>query len=625
MEIGAHGGVASSGQDNAGAGALSFIDRHVGGAIEMVAALLVTAEVVILFSGVVSRYLLHRPLTWSDELASTLFLWLAMFGSVIAVRHGAHMRMTALVGMMSDNRQRLFDALAIAAGLAFLLLIVHPAVEYAYEESFITTPALEISGAWRASAFPAGVILMIVFSVLRLATRSTAPHAVLSLLTIAAVVGAFWLAGPTFKTLGNLNLIIFFVIIVMAAVFAGVPIGFSFALATFGYIALTTRVPTLVMVGRIDEGMSHLILLAVPLFVFLGLLIEMTGMARAMVQFLASLLGHVRGGLSYVLIGAMYLVSGISGSKAADMAAVAPALFPEMIKRGARPGDLVALLSATGAQTETIPPSIVLITIGSVTGVSIAALFTGGMLPGVVLAIGLCVVVARRYRNDDLSHVVRAPASVVARTFLIAIPALALPFVIRAAVVEGVATATEVSTIGIFYAVIAGLLIYRQFDVKRLKPMLVETAQLSGAILFIIGAASAMAWGLTQSGFSKTLATAMTALPGGKVSFMIVSIVAFVILGSVLEGIPAIVLFGPLLFPIAKAVGIHEVHYAMVVILAMGLGLFAPPFGVGYYAACAIGKVHPDEGMRPIWAYMLALLAGLIVVAAVPWISIGFL
>ena len=146
----------------------------------------------------------------------------------------------------------------------------------------------------------------------------------------------------------------------------------------------------LLFVGRFYEGMSHLILLAIPLFVFLGLLIEMTGMARAMVDFLASLLGHVRGGLSYVLVGAMYLVSGISGSKAADMAAVAPALFPEMIKRGSEPGDLVALLAATGAQTETVPPSLVLITIGSVTGVSIGALFTGGLLPSLVLAVGLC-------------------------------------------------------------------------------------------------------------------------------------------------------------------------------------------------------------------------------------------
>ena len=381
----------------------------------------------------------------------------------------------------------------------------------------------------------------------------------------------------------------------------------------------------MVLVGRMDEGMSHLILLSVPLFVFLGLLIEMTGMARAMVAFLASLLGHVRGGLHYVLVGAMYLVSGISGSKAADMAAVAPVLFPEMKARGAKPGDLVALLAATGAQTETIPPSLVLITIGSVTGVSIAALFTGGLLPGVVLAITLSALVWWRYRGEDLSHVKRAKGGQIVKTLIIALPALALPFVIRYAVVEGIATATEVSTIGIVYAFVVGLLVYRQFDWRRLMPMLVETASLSGAILLIIGTATGMAWGLTQSGFSRALAAAMTGLPGGSATFIAVSIVVFVILGSVLEGIPAIVLFGPLLFPVARLVGVHEVHYAMIVILAMGIGLFAPPFGVGYYAACAIGRVDPAEGVRPIMGYLLALLAGLIIVAIFPWISIGFL
>src|SRR6202162_2551302 len=155
--------------------------------------------------------------------------------------------------------------------------------------------------------------------------------------------------------------------------------------------------------------------------------------------------------------------------------------------------------------------------------------------------------------------------------------------------------------------------------------MLTETAALSGAILLIIGAATGMAWALTQSGFSTSLAAFMTGLPGGTPMFLAVTIIAFIVLGSVLEGIPAIVLFGPLLFPIAKQVGVHEVHYAMVIILAMGIGLFAPPFGVGYYAACAISRVNPDEGIRPIWGYMAALVLGVIVVALVPWLSIGFL
>jgi tripartite ATP-independent transporter DctM subunit len=321
----------------------------------------------------------------------------------------------------------------------------------------------------------------------------------------------------------------------------------------------------------------------------------------------------------------MYLVSGISGSKIADMAAIAPVLFPEMKKRGAKPGDLVALLSATGAQTETIPPSIVLITIGSVTGVSIAALFTGGLLPAVVLGVALCTVVWWRNRHEDLSAVARYSKREIGKLMLIALPAIVLPFVIRAAVVEGVATATEVSTIGIIYSVLAGLFLYRQFPWRRLRPMLIETASLTGAIMFIIGCATAMAWGLTQSGFSQDLARIMGNLPGGAYGFLAVSIVAFIILGSVLEGIPAIVLFGPLLFPIARMVGVHDVHYAMVVIFAMGIGLFAPPFGVGYYGACAVSKVDPDEGIPYIWAYMGALLIGLALVAAVPWFSTGFL
>jgi tripartite ATP-independent transporter DctM subunit len=350
-------------------------------------------------------------------------------------------------------------------------------------------------------------------------------------------------------------------------------------------------------------------------------------MARVMVAFLASLLGHVRAGMSYVLLGAILLVSGISGSKTADMAAVAPVLFPEMRKRGMKDGELVSLLSAAGAMSETIPPSIVLIAIASVTGVSIGALFTAGIMPGLVLALVLaCVARYRAGQEDAAAPSPRAPFSVVMKTFAIALPALLLPFLIRSAVVEGVATATEVSTIGVAYSLLAGLLIYRGgLKWRNIVPMLVQTAALSGAILFIVGAASAMAWALTQSGFSHDLAATMAAVPGGAVGFLLISIVAFIVLGSVLEGIPAIVLFGPLLFPVARQLGVHEVHYAMVVILAMGLGLFAPPFGLCYYAACIIGDVPPEAGLRRIWIYLAALLVGLIVIALVPWISIGFL
>jgi len=211
------------------------------------------------------------------------------------------------------------------------------------------------------------------------------------------------------------------------------------------------------------------------------------------------------------------------------------------------------------------------------------------------------------------------------RTFVIAVPGLTLQFVIRFFVIKGIATATEVSTVGVVYTAALGLFVYREFDWRRLYPILVETVSLTGAVMMIIGTATAMAWALTQSGFSLWLVSVMAAVPGGSRGFLAITIVAFIILGSVLEGLPAIVLFGPLLFPVARAVGVNEVHYAMVVILAMGIGLFAPPFGIGFFSACAIGRTNPDDSLWRVWPYIGALVISLLIIAAIPWLSIGFL
>ena len=592
--------------------------------IEAIAATLVVVEVVILFAGVVARYVFAAPLLWSDELAGALFLWLAMLGAAIALWRGEHMRLATLVGLASPRWRARMEVLANAIVMVFVLEIIGPAYAYTITQWPVTSPALEFSDGLRVAALVVGAGLMLLIAAFRLFDAGGWRGGLAALAMIALAALALIPLHPLFLALGNGNLVLFFVGLVAFSVAIGVPIAFAFGIATLSYLALTTHIPLGIVVSRMDGGMSGMVLLAVPLFIFLGLLIEMTGLARAMIDFLAGLLGHVRGGLAYVLIVAMYLVSGISGSKAADMAAVAPALFPEMRARGARPGQLVALLAASGAMAETIPPSLVLITIGSVTGVSIAGLFNGGVLPAALGALGLAVVVFFEARGETASTAPRVAWREVARRFVIALPALVLPFLIRAAVVDGIATATEVSTVGVVYAILAGLFLYRRFDLRRLGAVLVETASLSGAILFIIGTATAMGWALTQSGFARALVAAVTAMPGGRAGFFAASIAAFAVLGSVLEGIPAIILFGPLLFPAARALHIAEIHYAIVVVLAMGLGLFAPPFGVGFYAACAIGKVSPDAAIARIWTYLGVLLVAVVLVAAFPALSLGW-
>jgi tripartite ATP-independent transporter DctM subunit len=602
-----------------------LLDQAIGLTCEIIGALLVAAEVVILFAGVVSRYVLDSPLFWTDELANFLFLWLSMLGMVVALRRDGHMRLTTVASWVPPHVASWFAAVASLVVIVFVLEVLLPAAQYLDQQRYVELITLQISDGYRVVAILVGIALAATIAVLRLLETTTLRSFGLALLTVGGIAALLWLGRPLLLAMGFGSLIVFFVVIVAACVAIGVPIAFAFGIATMSYLSLTSAMPLSVVVNRMDEGMSNLLLLSVPMFVFLGLLMEMTGIARVMVAFLAALVGHVRGGLSYVLLGAMYLVSGISGSKAADMAAVAPVLFPEMRRRGSHPGELAALLASSSAMSETIPPSLVLITIGSVTNVSITALFTGGLLPAAVAAVALVVVSWYRSRYLDVSGGERASAKQILRTFAIAVPGLTLPFVIRAAVIDGIATATEVSTVGVVYTAILGLLVYREFDWRRIYPILVDTLSLTGAVMLIIGTATAMAWALTQSGFSQWLVATMASVPGGKGGFLAITAVAFVILGSVLEGIPAIVLFGPLLFPVAKAMGVHEVHYAMLIILAMGIGLFAPPFGVGFYGACAIGRVSPDDALWRMWPYLAALAVALAIVVAVPWLSIGFL
>ncbi|MFT4507118.1 TRAP transporter large permease subunit [Caballeronia sp. 15711] len=580
----------------------------------------------LMLSSAFCRYALHSPLTWVDEVAGTLFLWLAMFGAALASQRNEHMRLSAFVERASPRMQDFVGTLGRVLTAFLLATLLPAAIAYVHSEWGVMSPTLSLPDGLRVAGIAIGLVFLIFFTLTHLWAHAKVVDILTSALIVAAVVLLALQGGLLFGMLGKYNLILFLVIGVGACVAMGVPIGYAFGIGAVAFVVFTTRFTTGVVVGRIDEGMSQLVLLSIPLFIMLGVFMELSGVASAIVRFLSSMLGHVKGGLDYVLIGAMFLVSGISGSKAADMAAVAPSLFPEMKKRGASEGELVALLAATGAQTETIPPSFVLIVLGSVTGVSIGALFTGGIVPAIVAGFVLACVVAYKVRKTNAQLLRYGGAAMVRSAFVYAFPALILPVLIRSFVVEGIMTATEVATIGIVYCAITGLLIYRVRDWNRLYVRLTDTASLSGAILLILGMATAVSWVLAQSGFSRDLARVMLAVPGGRYGFLAVSILVFVLLGSMLEGIPAIVLLGPLLFPIAKNFGIHEVQYAMVAILSMGLGLFAPPFGIGFYAACAIGgRVAPDEVVKHIWPYLLALLCVVVAVAAIPWLSIGFL
>ncbi|CAN7767819.1 TRAP transporter large permease [Variovorax sp. LjRoot178] len=589
--------------------------------LEACAASLVAAIMLLLLVAVVSRYLFSYPIIWVDELISLQFIWLAMLGAVIAVYRNEHLRLTALVDRLSVPLRDYVHAFALVAIAAVLLALVAPTFSYVQEEWFIRTPAMGIPNSFRVSALAFGVLGMLAL-VLRFARRSVPGRAlVVAILLVAVVAGLCWLNSPQLAKLGTFSIVLFLVGFAAVCLAAGVPIAFCFAAGTISYMAFATQVPLEVMVNRMDEGISSLVLVSVPIFVLLGCVLDATGMGKAIVDFLASLLGHVKAGMSYVLLGSLFIVSGISGSKVSDMATVAPALFPEMKRRGNKAPDMVALLATGAAMADTVPPSIVLIVLGAVAGVSIAGLFQSGFVVAMVLLLMLVILARWKARHEDMRAATRAPLQRVGRLLLVAGPALALPFLIRSLVGEGVATATEVSTVAVIYALLIGHFMYGGVGLAKLYQMLVETASLSGTVLLVLGAASAMAWAITQSGVVQQLSQTLTTLPGGAWAFMAVTIVVFVLLGCLLEGLPAVLLLAPIMFPIAKTLGINDVHYAMVIVCSMNVGLMTPPVGVGFYIACKIGDAKPDDVMSAIWPYLLALIAGVAVIAAVPWIS----
>jgi tripartite ATP-independent transporter DctM subunit len=589
--------------------------------LEASAAALLALIIVMLLAAVLARYAFSQSIVWADEVVSFALIWLTMIGTAIAMHRNEHLRLTLVVELLSPRARDFVNALALAAVAAFLIGLMHPAYEYTREEWAITTPALGIPNSFRVASIGFGLAAMLVV-VLAYAWQSVKPRNLVVAAAVVAGLGAlcYW-QMPALTQLGNLNMLIFLVGLVCVCLAAGVPIAFCFGLGALSYLSFTTQVPLLIVVGRMDEGMSSLILVSVPIFVLLGCVLDATGMGKAIVDFLASLLGHVKAGMSYVLLGSLFIVSGISGSKVSDMATVAPTLFPEMERRGNKRKDMVALLATGAAMADTVPPSIVLIVLGSVAGVSIAGLFQAGFVVAMVLLLALLVLARWKARHEDTAGLRRAPWKTIGRVALLASPALVLPFLIRGVVGGGIATATEVSTIAVLYAMVIGQVLYGGITRRKLYWMLVETAALSGAILLILGAASAMAWTITQSGVVQQLSQVLTSLPGGWMTFMAVTVLVFLVLGCLLEGLPAVLLLAPIMYPIAKKLGINDVHYSMVVVCAMNVGLMMPPIGVGFYVACRIGGAKPDDVMSAIWPYLAALLIGVIVIAAVPWLS----
>jgi C4-dicarboxylate transporter DctM subunit len=401
----------------------------------------------------------------------------------------------------------------------------------------------------------------------------------------------------------------------------GVPVAFTVGAAAVAGLWWDGSRPLAIVIQQVVQAVDSFVLLAVPLFILAGALMETGGMAVRLVRLAQALVGWIRGGLAMGVVVGEYIFSGISGSTIADVSAIGSTMIPTMTRAGYRPEQAVSIVAAASAMGMLVPPCILMIVIGSIASVSVAALFAAGFIPGLVLAIAIMAYIyvdARRRGSPGA----RPSLGRMAHALADALIPLGLPVIVFGGILGGVVTPTEAAVLAVVYAAVVGLFVYREIRWAALPGILLRSAVITAAVCFLLGTASVVAWILAVQQVPALLVRAMTSVAGGPLLFLLLTAVLFILLGAVLEGLPAIVVLLPTFLPVVKQLEIDVVHYAIVVVAATGIGLFVPPIGIGLFIACGIAGIPVDRAIRPMLPYVLFLCLGLLIVTFVPWFTL---
>ncbi|MDS0796258.1 TRAP transporter large permease subunit [Burkholderia pseudomultivorans] len=588
--------------------------------LEIASAAVLAVDVLVVFASVVCRYFLHDPVDWAEEVASALMIVLVFFGAATVLGRSQHVGIDLFRGWLPARWQPALVQIGHWIVAAVSLNLFVSSCELLADSYDQLTPG-GLPGWINVYPMMLGALFMAVFA---LANALNAPlRRVLGTLACCAAFTAAvygWNALlPDHAIAPGALLVAGFV----GGLVLGVPIGFVLAFSAMLYFLADPTLPLLVYSQQIMAGADHFVLLAVPFFVLAGLLMESNGMSARLVELLLRIFGRVRGGLGLIVILATACFSGVSGSKLADIAAVGGVVMPAVRRARQDPNETAALLACSAVMAETIPPCVNMIIMGFVANISIAGLFVAGLVPAAVLAASLAIVAVIGGRRIDVTAVLaeRRAWLPLAGGALVALIMVAM---IGKGVTSGIATSTEVSAFAVVYALVVGWLAFRELTWRTVGRVFVRAASMASAILFIVAAASSVSFALSIEQIPALVSGTMTAFAHqyGATAFLLLAALLMVVFGAVLEGAPALIIFGPLLAPIALQLGIDPLHFGTVVVVAMGLGLFAPPVGLGLFATCAITGTEVRSVARPMLKYLLVLIAALVALIVVPAFSL---
>ena len=401
-----------------------------------------------------------------------------------------------------------------------------------------------------------------------------------------------------------------------------IPVAFSMALACIATLLYQGTIPVSTVTLKLYSGIDTFPFLAIPLFILAGGLMEQGGISQRLVRFARNLVGHIRGGLGFVVVVSEIFFSGISGSSIADASAIGSLLLPSMVRAGYPASSASAIVAAATGMGMLIPPCLNMVVLGAMSNISIAGLFMGGFLPGFLMALTLMAIIYCQSVRGTLpgAEGKRAAFKEVVVSFKESVIPLMMPVIIFGGIFSGIFTATEAASVATVYAFIVSVFIYREIKGREIVRILVDTALMTGVVCLLVGAATSFSWILATYQVPQMLGAFIGSVSEGKAVFLLLTIAVFFVFGMILDGLPAILIFFPILFPIAQTLGIHPLHFGVLVIAIVGIAIVAPPIGLCLVIICSLARIKLTDTIRPLIPYISVLVVDLIVMAFWPWL-----
>jgi C4-dicarboxylate transporter, DctM subunit len=579
-------------------------------------------QVAVVLAGVISRYVVNRPIAGSDEIATLVLVWLTFLGGAAAQRRRGHPSVSLFVERLDSRAIPYVDAATRLIEVVFFVCICWQSLALFQLRRGEPSAGAGFDMGLSPAALIVGVAASLLFGLQQLA--AVPRRSLLTVLAGAAGLAVLYVlatrvAGFQPARIDSTTLLIvgFALLLVLNASLA-VALGFPALL----YLMILGGPNLLMLPQRLIAGADNFVLLAIPLFILAGALMETGGISRRLVDFAMAIVGHLRGGLAHVTVVAEVLFSGISGSTTADVAAMGSLLIPPMEKAGYTREEAVSIVSAASAMGILVPPCLLMVILAAIADISVTALFLAGFLPAAVLAATLMLLIYVKARRQGWPVAARASWRGLGSAALHAFLPLLLPVIIFGSIFTGAATVTESAVLAVVYALILGVGVYRETPIRDLPKLFLESAMLSSVGMWLIASASVFTWLLARDQVPQMVSGWVLAISGQQWFFLLASVVIFTFFAALLEGFPAVIILGPIFYPIATQMGVSTLHFSIIIVACVGIGLFLPPVGVALFIACGIARSSMTRVMPIFWPYLLVLLVGLLIVSFVPWITL---